>query len=83
VLWSFYRSHDSLKAEDSDTARRFYTEVSRRAIRPTPTDEIMSFVRWLARAPFAVGYSYSVEQGFWGWGNDDYDVNEESSGSEE
>ena len=30
--------------------RRFYSEVSRRAIRPTPNDEFIAFARWVGRA---------------------------------
>ncbi|KAF9516903.1 hypothetical protein BS47DRAFT_1359908 [Hydnum rufescens UP504] len=73
VLWSFYRSHDFLEARDIDTTHRFYTEISRRATRPTPTDEFGSFTRWVLRSPVPIGYSCAVGQGFWGWGDDDYD----------
>jgi hypothetical protein len=76
VLWAFYRSHDSLQGRGFGATHRFYTEISRRAIRPTPTDEFGSFTRWVLRSPVPIGYSCAVGQGFWGWGDDDYDEGE-------
>jgi hypothetical protein len=81
ILWSYYRAHDHvLIAEKKDQIRRFYTEISRRAIRPSPKDEIVSFGRWVIRRPTRIGYSYGgMGQGFWGWGDDGYDEDEEHS----
>lgn len=69
ILWSFYRSHNCLLLPIEDLTRKFFTEVSRRAIRPTPTDEFTSFARWITRIPPPIGYSYGGfgGQGFFGW----------------
>lgn len=58
----------------TDMTRKFFTEVSRRAIRPTPIDEYTAFGRWILRKAPRIGYSYGgLGQGFFGWTDSDED----------
>lgn len=81
ILWSFYRSHNEALLSAPDMTRKFFTEVSRRAIRPTPTDEYVAFGRWITRTPPWIGYSCGgLGQGFFGWTDSEYeDEDEEES----
>lgn len=66
-----------------DMTRKFFTEVSRRAIRPTPTDEYTAFGLWITRGTPRIGYSYGgLGQGFFGWtdSDDGEEDDEESDG---
>ncbi|KAF8287611.1 hypothetical protein DL93DRAFT_2092212 [Clavulina sp. PMI_390] len=74
ILWSFYRSYGEARLQMDDTQRKFLTEVARRAIRPSPTDEYEAFGVWVMRGAPRIGYSYGGEgQGFFGWTSDEDD----------
>lgn len=62
-----------MRLEDENRARKFFTEISRRAIRPTPTDEYIAFAAWITRDAPMIGYSYGGfgGQGFFGWSESD------------
>ncbi|KAF9506763.1 hypothetical protein BS47DRAFT_380967 [Hydnum rufescens UP504] len=75
VLWAFYHSYSMMsKAEGTEIARRFFSEISRRAIRATPNDEFMAFASWVGRAApnKNKGYELSLEtgEGEWCWDTD-------------
>ncbi|KAF8311766.1 hypothetical protein DL93DRAFT_2168872 [Clavulina sp. PMI_390] len=72
ILWSFYRAFGEVRLPSPDINRKFFTEVGRRAIRPTPTDEYAGFGRWVLRGAPRIGYSYGgLGQGFFGWTDDE------------
>jgi len=80
IMWSFYRSHNEMRMPPEDMARKFFTEISRRTIRPAPVDEYSAFARWISRAPPRIGYSYGgLGQGFFGWSDSDEADSEEDS----
>ncbi|KAF8311748.1 hypothetical protein DL93DRAFT_1385226 [Clavulina sp. PMI_390] len=82
ILWSFYRAFGEVRLCYSDLSRKFFTEVGRRAIRLTPIDEYSGFGRWVLRGAPKIGHSYGgLDQGFFGW-TDDEEV-EEDDGLEE
>ena len=69
-----------MRMPPEDMTRKFFTEVSRRTIRPTPVDEYSAFAGWISRAPPRIGYSYGgLGQGFFGWSDSDEDDSEEDS----
>lgn len=84
ILWSFYRSHSEIALPTSDMTRKFFTEVSRRAIRPTPKDEYAAFGLWVTRgAPRLMNPHGGLGEGFFGWtdSEDEEESNEEDNGS--
>ncbi|KAF8311764.1 hypothetical protein DL93DRAFT_2082968 [Clavulina sp. PMI_390] len=77
ILWSFYRAYGEVQVLSADLSRKFFTEVGRRAIRPTPMDEYTAFGRWVMRGAPRIGESYGgMGQGFFGW-TDDEEADEE------
>ncbi|KAF8287609.1 hypothetical protein DL93DRAFT_2174350 [Clavulina sp. PMI_390] len=83
ILWSFYRCFADNHMCLEDVTRKFYTEVGRRAIRPTPTDEYEAFGRWVLRGAPRIRYSYGGPgQGFFGW-TDDEDLDEHNQDNDE
>jgi len=71
VLWAFRSAHAVVIAEQR--LALFITELSKRAIRKGPDDEIASFARWIGRVPNIMRFSYSgnwyeiVEESGWKW----------------
>jgi hypothetical protein len=69
VLWAFYHSYSMSKVEETQIVRRFFSEVSRRAIRPTPNDEFVAFSGWVGRAP--PNKNKLFPEGDWYWDTDE------------
>ncbi|KAF8320355.1 hypothetical protein DL93DRAFT_2224717 [Clavulina sp. PMI_390] len=49
VLWAFYRTFGQVCLSPDDLEHKFSTEIGRRTIRPTPSDEYAAFGRWVLR----------------------------------
>jgi hypothetical protein len=81
VLWAFYHSYSHLlRAEETEVVRRFFSEISRRAIRPTPNDEFMAFAGWIGRAAPNKNKGHQLDmseiegvEGPWNWDTDEED----------
>ncbi|KAF8320356.1 hypothetical protein DL93DRAFT_2224719 [Clavulina sp. PMI_390] len=55
ILWAFYRSFGEASLSGKDLRHKFFTEVGRRTIRPTPTDEYAAFGRWVLKGVARLG----------------------------
>ena len=45
-------------APDEERQRALVTQLSKRAIRSAPNDEMASFAQWVAHAPPPIGHTY-------------------------
>jgi len=76
ILWALYHSHSKMAyAGKREVVRRFFSEVSRRAIRPTPNDEFMAFAGWVGRAAPNKHKEHQIDfetgEGEWNWDTDE------------
>ena len=75
VLWAFYHSYSQVsRAEETEVVRRFFSEVSRRAIRSSPNDEFMAFASWVGRAAPTKHKEHQLDldgEGAWNWDTDE------------
>ncbi|KAF8320357.1 hypothetical protein DL93DRAFT_2224720 [Clavulina sp. PMI_390] len=49
ILWSFYRTFGHVRMSPDDLEHKFFTEVGRRTIRSTPSDEHAAFAKWVLK----------------------------------
>ncbi|KAF8328782.1 uncharacterized protein EI90DRAFT_3125526 [Cantharellus anzutake] len=59
VLWAFHSANATLAALPEERMLSFITQLSKRAIRKGPDDEMASFARWVGRVPGQMRFSYS------------------------
>ncbi|KIK64907.1 hypothetical protein GYMLUDRAFT_70870 [Collybiopsis luxurians FD-317 M1] len=84
LLWAFHRSNERLFPEYENRVDILRTNISKRAIRTSETDESRAFVRWVARKPHLkdakVNMIFNYADPDLSWEPEDWDVDDDGEG---
>ncbi|KIK54676.1 hypothetical protein GYMLUDRAFT_1022404 [Collybiopsis luxurians FD-317 M1] len=84
LLWAFHRANERLFPEYKNRIDILRTNISKRAIRTSETDESRAFVRWVARKPHLknakVNMIFNYADGDLSWEPEDWKVVEDDEG---
>jgi hypothetical protein len=58
MLWAFRTASAIMIAPDVERQRALVTQLSKRAIRSTSNDEMVSFAEWVAHQSLPIGHTY-------------------------